>query len=305
MVKPMLAHIGSKEDLKHKNYFYEPKLDGTRAILIKEKSSVKLINRRGKRIAYRYPEIVEDAKNLPNGVYDGEICVLNKNGVPLFNKLQQRDQVDNKLKIKILSKHMPATYYIFDILKLGRKSLIKKKLKERKKFLETIPELNQIKKTYYTQEGRKLWKAIVKIKLEGVMAKHIDSPYIYKRSKYWLKIKNIQTTDCVILGYTKGKRQFASLVLGQYKEKELIYVGKVGTGFDRFLLESIYKALNKIKVKKAVFKDYKGKREVVWVRPLYVAEVKYLEYTKNNHLRAPAFVRLRKDKPIKDCILGS
>jgi len=307
---PMLAKIGSKSDLKLKNYLYEAKLDGTRCILYKVGNEVRMLNRRGNWFDHRFPEIVEEAKKLKgNMILDGEVIVLDKKGLPSFNMLQSRDQSENKLRIQLLAKQMPATLYVFDIIAHEDTDFTKLKLLERKYILnQKLPDnLVRIKKVFYKEgSGMELWKNVKKFGIEGVMAKDMESKYLFEnRSKLWLKIKNVKTTDAIICGYALGIREyFASLVLGQYYRGNLIHIGNVGTGFDYKQIEDIGKMLQKIRTKKAPFKARTHvPREIVWVKPKYVAEVEFLEYTKYLHLRAPSFKRLRFDKPLRECIV--
>jgi len=305
MLAPMLAKIGSISDLKRAGWIYEPKLDGTRGILIKQGSKARILNRRKKWIEWRYPEIIKDAKKIKESfVLDGEICVLDSKGRPDFNLIQSREQTDNKLKIKLLSKELPAIYYVFDILSLDSKDLTNKPLRERKKILEKVlPDLEHIKRIFWTKDGPALWKVVRRKKLEGVMAKKLSSKYYAgKRSSAWLKIKFLKTIDSIIIGYTQEKRIISALALGVYSQGKLIYIGRVGTGFSEAFLKDLYKKLRQIKSKKAPA-PYSGKEKIIWVRPKYVCEVKYLEISKKKILRAPVFLRLRKDKLPKECIL--
>jgi len=303
--KPMLCKTGTKKDLYLKNYIYEPKLDGTRALCYKNKKQLKFINRRKRDISFKYPEF-DFIKNInaENCVLDGEIIVYDKKGNPNFNLLQKREQIDKKILIEIRSKQYPATYVVFDILEKNNKKLINSSLLKRKKILEnTIKESQHLQKIFYTTNGKKLWNIIKKRKTEGVVAKRKNSKYFPgKRKPAWLKIKFLKTIDCVITGYTHKKRTISALVLGIYDQKKLKYLGKVGTGFSEKFLAQLKKDLDKIKTKKALL-EYKGNEKVNWVKPEFVCEVQYLEISKNKIMRAPVFLRLRNDKPVKECVL--
>ncbi|MCS7134351.1 MAG: hypothetical protein NZ889_00630 [Candidatus Pacearchaeota archaeon] len=218
--KPMLAEIGDKHILNSNEYIFEPKLDGTRVLIYKNEKEIKLINRRGKNIISRYPELKNIHKNLMarKCVLDAELIILDKKGKPNFNFLQQREQLKNKTLIEIRSKELPATLFVFDILELNGVSLIKKTVKERKKILEGIIKNSPfIVLCPYAKDGKKLWRKIKKERLEGVIAKKINSTYEQKRSFSWLKIKNFKTTDAVVIGFTKGKSKrkdsFGSLLV--------------------------------------------------------------------------------------------
>jgi bifunctional non-homologous end joining protein LigD len=309
----MLAEIGSQEIFEKKDWIFEPKLDGTRVAIVKEGSKIRLINRRGKDISYRYPELRGIVKNIKvnNCILDAELVVLNKKGKPDFNLLQQREQLDNKVLIELKSAELPATLFVFDVLQIDKRSTVALPLKVRKELLDKIIEDSEfITKCPYTFDGKKLWEKVREQGLEGVMAKKIDSAYEGKRSKNWLKIKNLNTIDAIVVGFTRGKgvrEKLGALVLACYDRGKLTYVGKVGTGFDGATIDFLLSQLKKITTRKPAIKDA-GKIEeieedVVWVKPMLIAEVKFLELTKDKKLRAPSFMRLRFDKKLQDCTI--
>jgi len=307
----MLAQLGSRDDLVKKGFVYEPKLDGTRAICYYDGKAHKLINRRGRDITYRYPEFdFSKHINAKSCVLDGEVVVYDKKGNPSFRLLQKREQIDKPFLIEARSREIPATYVVFDILEKEGKKLWKKPLSERRAVLEkTVGDGPGMQTIFQTKEGPRLWKAIAKRDVEGVMAKRADGPYRPgARSRDWIKVKNLKTIDCVIIGYRQEKRVISSLALGLYeggkkgvKGKKLVYVGKVGTGFTERSLKDLYEKLEKIEIEKgaAEMPDY-----IHPVKPKLVCEVRYLEMSRDRKLRAPAFMRLRDDKAPSDCIFG-
>ena len=300
---PMLAVKGDESFLDSYNHIFEPKLDGTRCVAEVGKS-IRLFNRRQKNIAKRYPEIVGELKNFENVVLDGEIVCYN-NGKPDFYRLQQREHVESELIIEIRAKLMPATYVVFDILELKGKEMIKKPLMERKEILEEIWNNGKhIELIFYTEKGRKLWESIKKLELEGVMAKEKSSFYYPgERRKEWIKIKNVKSIDVVIVGYTSLKREISSLGMGLYDDGNLIYVGKVGTGFDEKTMELLKKMLKE--TSKPYVKNYEDvSPDMIWVKPEVVAEIEYLEKTDRNELRSPSFKRLRNDKEARECSIS-
>lgn len=299
--KPMLAYPGKKADLHREDFIFEPKLDGTRALIYKEDSKVRLINRRGSDITHRYPEF---SLKVPTSVLDGEIVIL-EHGKPNFYKLQERDHIDNRLRIELLAERMPATLFIFDILSLKDNELIWDPLHERKRILENeLQETSHVKKCLYTTEGEQLFRSTKQLSLEGVMAKNRKSLYYPgERKNCWLKVKHFKTMDCIICGYTKGRgsreKYFGALLLGVYKGDKLVYLGKVGTGWDEELLEYLYKRLKPLRKDITLFEKYEP--DISWVTPSLVCEVQYLELTMDGKLRAPSFKRLKEDKPPEEC----
>ena len=297
---PMLAIKGDKNLIKSKEHIFEPKMDGTRCLAeIGEK--INLFNRRQRNIKKRYPEIIDNLKKFDNCILDGEI-ICYSNGKPDFYRLQQREHIDNEFIIDIRAKLMPATYIIFDILELNGKELINIPLMERKKILDKIFKKGEhVELIFYTQDGEKLWKEIKKLNMEGMMAKEKNSFYYPgERRKEWIKIKNLKSVDVVIVGYTSIKREISSLGMGLYDNNSLIYIGKVGTGFDEEIMKLLKKNLKE--TSKPCVKNYDiAPEEMIWVEPNLVAEIEYLEVTEKNELRSPSFKRLRNDKLAREC----
>ena len=301
----MLAKIGNLEILKSRDYIFEPKLDGTRAMAIKEDGEIKLINRRGYNIRRRYPELnIESSLDCNRCMVDGEIIVYNSQGLPDFHLLQSRDLVDSTTDIKIRAELYPATYVIFDILEKDSEDLRSMPLLKRKEILHrVVREGERIQIIPFTEDGEKLWEIVKKLNIEGVMAKKKDSPYKEGRHSYWLKIKYFKTVDAIIVGYTPGKgireNTFGALLLALNSPRGLSFIGKVGTGFDDELSRYILSRVKKSNCPVVNPPEYK----VVWVRPELVCEVQYLEVTKDLKLRAPSFKRLRFDKNPEDCTI--
>ncbi len=290
-LKVMNASLGNKNDLKNKNYIFEPKLDGYRALCLFDGKKLKFVSRYDIDITENYPEL-NFAKNLKakNCVLDGEIVAYNKKGLPDFSLLQEGGT---------------GTFVVFDILEKNNKSLVNKPILERKKILQdTVKDGNGIETIVFTYDGIDLWKKIVKLGLEGIMAKEINSKYYPgTRSKVWIKIKQLKTADCVIIGYTQKQRLVSSLALGLYDQYgKLHYIGKVGTGFSYDFIKELKNILDKIHTNKIPVKLETDLHNVTFVKPKLVCEVKFVELTKAKKLRSPVFLRLRNDKKTKACL---
>lgn len=311
-IKPMLAELGNKEYLSKHGWIGEPKIDGTRLMCYKQGKNIKFLNRRGIWIT-RYPELNDIWKNIKaNCILDGELTIFDKKGKPNFYLLTEREHIGNQIRIEILSKKMPATYVVFDILNLNGKNLMTTPLIKRKRILEKIiSDSERIKKCYYTDNMKRLWDVVKKMGLEGIMIKKIDSPYLQKRSDLWLKIKTLKTLDTIVCGYTEGEKArkgyFGALLCGVYYNKKLKYIGRVGTGFDTKQLKDYIKILKKLKTKKNPFDEFEEEpeilRKICWVKPELVAEVRFMNLTSNLKMRAPALKHLRDDKTPRECIL--
>ena len=281
----MLAAIGTHETLQSKEYIFEPKLDGYRALCQKKAGGLRFTSRNNRDITLEFPELSFGDLIKADCTLDGEIVIYDEKGNPSFSLLQQR-------------KHhrRPSTYVAFDILELEGRDLTRLTLSERKQLLAGVVEEGRNLQTMpSTDNGEELWKVVKSRHLEGVIAKKKGSTYVAGRSHAWLKIKDEKTVDCVIVGYVTKIREIASLALGLFDTRTLTYVGQVGTGFSESFLNELATALVRADNGVALPKN------VHPVVPDRVCEVKYLEYTKDHRLRAPAFLRMRDDKPVTEC----
>ena len=300
---PMLCKKSTTDLLEDKNYIFEPKLDGTRCIAeIGEK--VDLFNRRCKNIRRRYPEICRELERYRGFVFDGEIICYNEKGLPDFYLLQKREHIDSDFMIDIRARMFPATYVIFDVLEIKGKSLIEEPIEERKKILEDMVEKTRhVEPIFFTLEGRKLWEEILKRNMEGVIAKRKGSRYYPgQRREEWLKIKNLKSVDVILVGYTHEKREISSLAMALLDNKSLVYVGRVGTGFDADIMNRLLSMFKKVEKPPVVNPD-KAPDNIIWVKPEVVAEVEFLEVTREMELRAPSFRGIRLDKPLRECTI--
>jgi bifunctional non-homologous end joining protein LigD len=324
----MLATLIDKP-FDNKEWVFEVKWDGVRAILFlhKTKGILKIVSRNGKTITHRYPEIIEAVKSSStiiinckeSIILDGEIVVLNKKGRPDFQSHQRRMNVDAIKDIEKLSDKMPATYYLFDILYIDGRNLQSLSFLERRKNLSDVivqtmknNNNNRIRISDFVDErGIDIFQRIKSMDLEGIIAKNKYSKYIQgARSTNWLKIKNIKSQDCVVIGYTRGEgnrqRYFGSLLLAIYdiQEKELRFAGHTGSGFDLGQLNEIYSKFQQMKIERcpAKYISYTN-REPVWIRPELVAEIKFSGWTKEKIMRSPIFLRFRDDKRPEECIM--
>jgi bifunctional non-homologous end joining protein LigD len=312
-IQPMLASVIEKP-FDDPNWLFEIKWDGYRAIAFIEAGKVRLVSRNQNDLTPRYAELRELAKfvNAKTAILDGEVVVLDEQGRSSFSLMQQRTGIRSHGRQATPRSELPILYYAFDLLYLDGYDLRRVALEERKRVLKEILTAGEMVRysDHYAGQGIALFDAAKQKGLEGILAKHRSSTYEERRSHEWLKIKITQTVDCVIGGYTdpEGTRQyFGSLVLGLYdKKKKLIHVGQAGTGFDYAALKEISNVLKAIETSKNPFTGPVEARNVHWVKPLRVAEVKFSEWTHETgegglKLRAPVFMGLREDKDPEDC----
>jgi bifunctional non-homologous end joining protein LigD len=300
-ITPMMASLADRPPSGEK-WLYEIKWDGVRAVSFIEDGRLRIFSRNGNRSEQQYPELTV----LPHfiaaetAILDGEIAILDEKGRSSFSLIQPRIGVTDPNAIAHLARKSPATLFLFDLLYLNGFDLRAVPLAERKRTLEAIlkPDERFRYSQHFAAKGEEMLEAARQSGLEGVIAKRADSPYEERRSPDWVKIKATNRQEFVICGFTHGEREhFSSLVLGLYQKGKLIHVGQVGTGFTNKSLKEIYGRLEPLITKKSPFRQAaKALRQITWVKPELVCEVKYLEFTPDGQLRAPVFIGLRFDK---------
>ncbi|MBI3927882.1 MAG: DNA ligase D [Armatimonadetes bacterium] len=307
-IHPMLAQPG--EAFSHPDWLFEMKWDGFRALAFGEEDRLRLISRRGNSLLRQFPEL----GNLPaqvaaaSFVIDGEIVVLDERGVPDLQRLQPRMHAGTAGTVLRLARESPAVFYVFDLLYLNGFDVRGLALEERRRLLadvllpDGVVRLSEAVDT----EGEALFSLVKERQLEGVVAKHRRSPYRSGRCPHWIKIKTVQTQDCVVAGFTispnPARSYFASLVLGLYQDGELVYVGNVGSGFSQKLLAEVYRELEPLVIPACPFKTVPALTDPArWLRPELVCEVKFGSITREGILRYAVFQRIRRDKAALEC----
>lgn len=296
-VVPMLATL-TDEPFDDKNWLFEIKWDGYRAVAYCDKKNVELVSRNLTPFTEKYYPVTEAFQQLKlNAVFDGEIVAVDERGLAIFQSLQNWQNTPVRLQ-----------YFIFDILWLDGYDLTRLPLIERKRILkELLSEDDEVIKysDHVVGDGKEFFQVAVSQGLEGIMGKKANSIYqADKRTENWVKIKVSLRQEVVITGYTaprKSRKFFGSLLLGLYDGDELVYVGHTGSGFNTKLLEQIYNKLQPLVTDECPFeKCPKGNMPVTWVKPKLVCEIKFAEWTKDSIARQPIFMGLRFDKKPKE-----
>ncbi|HEX9890968.1 MAG TPA: non-homologous end-joining DNA ligase [Actinomycetota bacterium] len=292
---------------------FEPKLDGIRTLAYLATDATRLVSRTGRDQTAQYPELATLSRfvNALSAVIDGEI-VAQEGGRPSFERLQQRMNLSSERDIDKARRDIPVTLYAFDLLWLDGRDLTGAPLEERRAALEEIvTETGPLRLTAVVDgAGLDLFRAAKDSGFEGVLAKKLGTRYQPgRRSHDWRKIKAVNQQDCVILGWTPGtgsrSRTFGALLVGAYRDGDLLWIGQVGTGFTEPVLAGLLSRLRDLEADEPAADDpklaaVKGAR---WVRPELVCEVEYLQITKAGKLRAPSFKGLRPDKEPPDAVL--
>jgi len=295
--QPMLAQIVDKP-FDNEDWLFEIKWDGYRAVAEVSKGNVRLYSRNGLSFVDLYAPIADALRKLKiDAMLDGEIVVLDDENKPSFQMLQHYDQH---------RKH-PLVYYVFDCLRYKNKDLTSLPLVERKKILRKILPQNDVVRysDHIETEGTFLFGKASEMGLEGIIAKKKDSTYTEgKRTADWLKIKNQNTQEAIIAGFTaprKSRSFFGALILGMRQRGRLVYIGHTGTGFTEKLLKEIYETLRPLIRSTSPFEErVPVNSPVTWVEPVTVCQVKFTEVTRDGILRHPVFMGLRIDKGAGD-----
>lgn len=300
-VKPML--IGAEgEPFDSEDFLYELKLDGERCIAYLDKDRTILKNKRNVLMLPKVPELSEIHRNVNvHCILDGELAVI-KGGKPDFFEIQKRSMMSNPVKIDMATKKYPACYTAFDILYYDDHQVMDLPLTERKELLQKAVQSENSRfavSRYIEKNGISFYNIAEQQELEGIVAKRKDSKYyLDRRTKDWIKIKYLQDDDFVVLGYVPKENSMNSIILGQYRDSELIYKGHVTLGVGGEPFKEI-RSLDKIQ---CPFSEIpKGNENAVWVVPKLVCTVKYMMKTESGGLRQPVFKGLREDKAPEEC----
>jgi bifunctional non-homologous end joining protein LigD len=292
------------------DWFYELKFDGIRLLAINDGKKIALISRNKNDLTKRFEELVDSLESLPAKEFliDGEVVAVDDEGRSSFQLLQAREMENRQA---------PIYFYVFDLLQLNGKGLTSLPLHTRKALLEKLcAEANDPIRFSGGLEGdpKVLLQEVKRRGLEGVIGKLHDSVYEPgRRSGVWVKIKSLNEQEFVIGGYTppQGARQyFGAILVGYYEKKRLLFAGKVGTGFDSKMLARLHRKFKEEECDVCPFADLPSKQggqwvqgitpgmmqKMHWLNPVFVAQIKFGEWTRDKKLRQPVFLGLREDK---------
>jgi len=284
---------------------YQIKFDGFRAIAFKTGGEIRLRSRNDNDFSVRYPAVVKALAKLPNDtVIDGEIVALDEEGRPSFTALQNYG-----------SSQGPVLYFVFDVMILAGRDVTGEPLQKRRNLLEQkiLPKLTEPVR-YAAPLDASLPVLVASVKaqgLEGLVAKRRDSRYEPGlRSGAWMKMRVNRGQEFVIGGYTVGTKTFDALVFGYYEGDRLIYAARTRNGFTPVVREQLFKKFRGLAINECPFANLpeakSGRwgagltaakmKDCRWLKPVLIAQIEFLEWTGENHLRHTRFIGLREDK---------
>jgi len=305
--EPELATL-TRDRFSDPAWMYERKLDGERCLAIRDGDELRLMTRNRKMVSSTYPELAEALKAQKAGdfVLDGEVVAFS-DGQTRFAQLQQRMQL-GRPSAQLL-RTVPVQYYLFDVLWAEGSDLRPQPLRERKQRLHQLLDFaDPLRFTEHrVGDGVEFYAEACQQGWEGLIAKRAGAPYMGGRTKDWLKFKCENNQEFVIGGFTdpQGSRAgLGALLLGVYdSDGQLVYAGKVGTGFDQQTLHRLHEELSALEQDRSPFDRGKPPRAGVhWANPTMVAQIGFSEWTTAGQLRHPRFQGLRRDKSPADVI---
>lgn len=307
--QPALATL-SHDRFWEEGWVYERKLDGQRVLAVRDGSGTRLYSRSGRDVTVAFPEVAEalEAQAATDFVIDGEVVAFEGRKTS-FAKLQPRIHVSSADKAR--RSGVAVHFYVFDVLHADGEDLRGEPLLERKKALRALlsfdgpvrytPHRRHGGEEYFAEACRKGW--------EGLIAKRADAPYATGRTDRWLKFKCEAGQELVVVGWTdpEGSRvALGALLLGYWDRTDgddLVYAGKVGTGFSQQVLRDLHARLTELEVDTSpCTRGQLPRKAVHWAEPTLVAEVAFTEWTSAGQLRHPRYLGLRTDKKAADVV---
>jgi bifunctional non-homologous end joining protein LigD len=296
-VPPQLCKL-VEEPPSGDGWVHETKFDGYRMQMHVRSGKATFFSRRGLDWTHRFPEIAKACEALDDCIIDGEACGIDSNGLPSFSKLT--DALSAKDTTGLV-------YFVFDCLWGKDEDLRSYPLSTRKKVLTEV--LRKVKRSdrrrihysdHHAGDGRTLYKAACRMKLEGIVSKRIDAPYKSDdRSGIWQKAKCRPAQEVVVGGWKTQGARFRSLLLGAWQDGRFIYIGHAGTGFNSRNLPRLQKLLAERASNRRPFENSgepKAGRDTHWIEPTLVVEVAFATWTSDRLLRQVSFKGVREDK---------
>jgi len=308
-IQPMLLLRTDTLPTDGERWEYQLKFDGYRAIAFKSGGTLHLRSRNDNDFSIRYADVMKGLAKLPDEtVIDGEVIALDDEGRPSFGMLQNYG-----------SSKAPVLYFVFDVMVLSGRDIMSEPLEMRRALLEkkVLPRLGEPVR-YAAPLNASLPVLIESVKaqgLEGLVAKRLDSRYEPGlRSGSWQKMRINRGQEFVIGGYTIGTKTFDALIFGYYEGDRLVYVARTRNGFTPVAREQLFQKFRGLEINDCPFVNLpeaksgrwgagltsERMKECRWLKPELVAQIEFLEWTGDSHLRHSRFIALRDDRPARE-----
>jgi bifunctional non-homologous end joining protein LigD len=287
-IKPQLATLKSKAPAGNQ-WLHEIKYDGYRLQIHLNKGKRKAFTRNGLDWTRRF-SVIAGALDIPGqAIFDGEVAVI-KDGRTNFSELQAELAAGRPDRL---------VFYVFDLLYLNGLDLRSSPQIERKRLLKALLEGCEgpvLYSEHLVGVGQEIFEHAAKLNWEGIVSKNADAPYRSDRNEAWLKIKTSQRAKFPVIGFVKDPTGVAALYLGKREGNDLVYMGKVGTGWSRTVSSQIRKQLDDVVTPKSKLTKPIKKPKATWVDPSFQADVEYRDIISEGLLRAASFKGLSKGK---------